>query len=353
MQSPSLQQVHFPNRAEATNAPACACHPQTALISILISHLQSSPGQENQQPRKQDARAGDVNPAADRQDVTLEKIKAARGLARELRGGRGKWQAGLCHTQHFFKTVSAEALNQLRMSRAPLLPAALASSPLHAGQGWEAAAASAPRSAGVCHPQIAEHQSYQHRRTPSAHLKPIAQIGRGVRGRRGAKPRATRSTSCRKQQMKSLPHFLRPALLSRGRTWAVAAAPPAQMSRGCRNWASTAHQHLTPFLFPPVPPPEGTAINQQRDGQDLPHRPAVRHPPSHRQLLGWLQQHQHEKENKWLTFFSRLHFLFSPARAFVHLQRSWGGGRKGERSVGTGAERARRAPRGAAEGSSG
>lgn len=178
-----MQQVHFPNRAEATNMPACACHPRTALISILISRLQSSPGQENQQPRKQDARAGDGNPAADRQDVTLEKIKAARGLARELRGGRGKWQAGLCHTQHFFKTVSAEALNQLRMSRAPLLPAALASSPLHAGEGWEAAAAPAPRSAGVCHPQIAEHQSYQHRRTPSARLKPIAQIGRGFRGR--------------------------------------------------------------------------------------------------------------------------------------------------------------------------
>lgn len=235
------------------------------------------------------------------------------------------------------RAVPHSALFQNGLSRGSesaqdVLPAALASSPLHAGQGWEAAAASAPRSTGVCHPQIAEHQSYQHRRTPSAHLKPIAQIGRGVRGRRGAKPRATRSTSCRKQQLKSLPHFLRPAPLSRGRTWAVAAAPPAQMSRGCRNWASTAHQHLTPFLFPPVPPPEGTAINQQRDGQDLPHRPAVRHPLSHRQLLGWLQQHQHEKENKGLTFFSRLHFLFSPARAFVHLQRSWGG-RKERREV--------------------
>lgn len=62
-------------------------------------------------------------------------------------------------------------------------------------------------------------------------------------------------------------------------------------------------------------------------------------------IAGLAPAEPQEKENQQLTFFSRLHLLFSPARAFIHFQRSWEGGRKGEQSAGSGSQPARRAQR--------
>lgn len=51
-----------------------------------------------------------------------------KGLAQE-RHEEGKWQEGLCYTQHFLKTVSAKALNQLQDVKSPHTALALESSP--------------------------------------------------------------------------------------------------------------------------------------------------------------------------------------------------------------------------------
>lgn len=111
--------MHFPSRAEPANTPVCICHPQTALISILIFHLQSSPGQASRQRCERDAGAGDVSSTAHQQDVTLaKKMRAAKELAQEQHE-EGKWQQGLCYTQHFLKMVSAKALNQGQDVKSP------------------------------------------------------------------------------------------------------------------------------------------------------------------------------------------------------------------------------------------
>lgn len=83
-------------------------------------------------------------------------------LAQE-RHEEGKWQEGLCYTQHFLKTVSAKALNQLQDVKSP-----------HAARspGSRELPNTCLRSAGV-HCPLPQSQSCEHGQTLSVCLEQI------------------------------------------------------------------------------------------------------------------------------------------------------------------------------------
>lgn len=175
-----------------------------------------------------------------------KKIKAAKELAQE-RHEEGKWQEGLCYTQHFLKTVSAKALNQCQDVKSPRAARSPSSCKLPNTWLW---------SAGVHHP-FPKSQSCKHRQTLSACLEQIAPIAQTSRERHEATPRATDTRSCKKQQAKCLSHFLWPAPASQDTCglWPQPRRPWCRHSS--RGWRGCACPTTTACL-PPKPPPRLT-----------------------------------------------------------------------------------------------
>lgn len=124
---------------------------------------------------------------------------SVRTVAGAARGGEVARR--LCYTQHFLKTVSAKALNQLQDVKSPRAARSPGSRQLP--DTWL-------QSAGV-HQPLPESQSCKRRQMLLACLEQIAPLARTSREQGEATPPATGTRSCKTQQAKHLPHFLQPA----------------------------------------------------------------------------------------------------------------------------------------------
>lgn len=111
-----------------------------------------------------------------------------------------------------------------------------------------------------------------------------------------------------------------------GHAWAPITAQMSLVSPQLSGPERPSVPPVPPHVSPKIPQRGSSKTNQHQDGQK-PAPPACANSSGQTLSIpdGWVSSSRADRRKKkeQLTFFSCLHLLFGPARAFIHLQRSW------------------------------